>query len=127
FLQNEYRKIPGVSDAAQFKAVCACMTAMGIPEASQSEIWRLLSAVLHLGNITFKDRHDEETRSALNAQAAMVGDDSQTAAAVDAVCSLLGVDREVLQKALTNRTLQIGSDRSTAALQDVRQATAARD
>jgi Myosin head (motor domain) len=59
-LSEEYRKIPGVNDASQWKALVACLNIMGIPQEKQEQLWKILACVLHLGNLEFTSADDEE-------------------------------------------------------------------
>ena len=43
--------IEGVDDAAEFKATRESLTRIGVTATQQSSIWRILAALLHIGNI----------------------------------------------------------------------------
>ncbi|TGZ81077.1 putative class V myosin [Ascodesmis nigricans] len=43
--------IPGVNDAEEFRVTRESLSTIGVSEETQSDIWRLLAALLHLGNV----------------------------------------------------------------------------
>jgi myosin I len=43
----------GINDAEEYQAMKASMNVCKIPESSQTSIFQILAAILHLGNITF--------------------------------------------------------------------------
>jgi hypothetical protein len=47
-----------VDDLAEFGKLCAALETMGVPVAQRQELWRVLSAVLALGNVTFAEVND---------------------------------------------------------------------
>lgn len=70
------------------------MTVIGIAPEEQTEIFRLLAAILHLGNLTFKNVRDHAEI------------ESKDTAAM--VAKLLGVEVPMVEKALCNRTVSRG-------------------
>ncbi|CAM9852718.1 unnamed protein product, partial [Ectocarpus fasciculatus] len=52
--QTEVTELPNVSDADEFKTTTACLQSVGIDEATQHHLFRLLAGVLHLGNVSYK-------------------------------------------------------------------------
>ncbi|KAA8910933.1 P-loop containing nucleoside triphosphate hydrolase protein [Sphaerosporella brunnea] len=42
--------VPNMDDAAEFKLTRDSLTTIGVPEETQSHIWKVLAALLHLGN-----------------------------------------------------------------------------
>lgn len=52
--QSEVTELPNVSDADEFKTTTACLQSVGIDEATQHHLFRLLAGVLHLGNVSYK-------------------------------------------------------------------------
>lgn len=72
------------------------MTLVGIPVEQQDAVFRLVAAVLHLGNLEFADGGEQDSSTlAPPAQKHL-----------DACAMLLGVEAEGLLKALTTRTRQ---------------------
>jgi len=121
FLQRA--KIPGVSDAAQFKALQKCCGLLGFDDAIMTQIWRTLAVVLHLGNLDFTSAEAEgdDGRAAVNSHAAYVKREGDSEKALQAIAALMGVTEEAVETALTRRTLTVGSS-TTAAVNNIAQA-----
>ena len=47
-----------VDDAEEFHGLAAALTTLNVTDEEQEGLWRLLSALLHLGNIRFSDGHE---------------------------------------------------------------------
>ncbi|KAI9358524.1 P-loop containing nucleoside triphosphate hydrolase protein [Pilaira anomala] len=56
--QSGTGEIPGVDDAQEFRDTRTALNTIGIHEETQAEIFRLLAALLHLGNIEIGGRND---------------------------------------------------------------------
>lgn len=68
--------IPGVDDAAEFETTQRALSTIGLSVQLQWKIFRLLAALLHLGNITITGRGDamlSETDSALLTTTRLLG------------------------------------------------------
>lgn len=48
--QSDCLEIEGVSDSEVFQKTCKAMSVVGISNEKQGEIFKLLAAILHLGN-----------------------------------------------------------------------------
>lgn len=48
-----YDRLDGVKDSEQFKKTAKALQVLGIDEEEQTAIWRIVAAVMHVGNITF--------------------------------------------------------------------------
>ncbi len=70
------------------------MGVIGVTPEEQTDIFRLLAAILHLGNLTFKKGRD--------------GAEIESTAVAQTVARLLGVELAMLEKALCNRTVSRG-------------------
>ena len=46
--------IPDVDDAREFERTCEAMALIGIDGATQTSIFRILAALLHMGNVQIK-------------------------------------------------------------------------
>ena len=82
-----------------FQNLKACMKSLGIGSRQQSQIWKILAAILHLGNLQFRD--------------ALPGQESCTVknvAQLHLVANMLGLDPASLQNALTSRTRISGKE-----------------
>ncbi len=93
------------------------MTLVGLTEDEQISVFRTVAAVLHLGNVAFKEGADSDS-------SAIKGADSEHH--LSAVAELLGVDAAGLRHALTTRT-RITHDGPIVSPIDVRAAIANRD
>jgi myosin-1 len=85
--------VDGIDDHGDFNDTLNAMKVIGIAQAEQDNIFRMLAAILWLGNVTFKE-NDE-------GNAAIV--DSSV---VDFVAYLLEVDAAHVDKALTERVVE---------------------
>lgn len=47
-----------VDDAEEFHGLAAALSTLNVTDEDQEGLWRLLSALLHLGNIRFSDGHE---------------------------------------------------------------------
>lgn len=108
----------GIDDAKEFKETLAAMDIIGLSSAEQDNIFRMLAAILWIGNISFVE--DEQGN-------ATVRDESVT----NFVAYLLQVDAQTLLKSLIERILTTshGSRRGSTfhSPLNIVQATATRD
>ena len=74
------------------------LKSLGIGRRQQNQIWQLLAAVLHLGNIQFKEPVAGETCTIKNFQQLQL------------VSEMLGILPDSLETALTSRTRVVGKD-----------------
>lgn len=54
--QSGCTTVDGVNDGEEFKHTKRAMEIIGIAETTQREIFKLLAAILHVGNLTLKDK-----------------------------------------------------------------------
>lgn len=101
-------EITGVDDAAQFNQVKQAMNAIGISSDQQASIWKILSALLWLGNINFTSVSD-------SSDAVDVAEGPSREALLKAA-TLLGIDPEALAAALTRRRMVAGGENITREL-----------
>lgn len=85
-------------DAISFNDLRDNLKTLGIGRRLQSQIWQVLAAILHLGNITFTENSEGETCTVQNQNQ------------LELVASLLGVDSLHLQNVLVYRQQTIGKD-----------------
>ncbi|CAE7225641.1 rtcb [Symbiodinium sp. CCMP2592] len=96
----EYSKvclsIAGVDDAAEFASVLECMISLGFSKEERDTIFKIIAAVLHLGEAQFTHcvREGQDGIS--------VADDSS----VSLACELLGLPIEQMQDVLEHKTLE---------------------
>ncbi|XP_009077192.1 PREDICTED: unconventional myosin-XV-like, partial [Acanthisitta chloris] len=84
-------EIPGKDDAEDFRQLLSTMEVLGFSMDEQNSIFRILSSVLHLGNVYF-EKYETDCQ-----EIAMV----VSAAEIRTVAELLQVSPEGLQKAIT--------------------------
>lgn len=110
--------VEGMNDAADFKDTLAAMNVIGLSQNEQDNIFRMLSAILWLGNISFMENDSG------NAQVTDPG-------VVDFVAYLLEVESAQVDKALTIRIVETSRGGRRGSVYEVplnpAQATAVRD
>lgn len=110
--------VQGIDDIADFKDTVNAMRVIGLAQGEQDEIFRMLAAILWIGNISYRE-NDEGN--------AEVADQS----VIDFVAYLLEVDSGAVNKAMTNRTIETSRGGRRGSAYDVplniAQATASRD
>jgi hypothetical protein len=89
-------RLPGVDDAADLAVTRHAMAAIGLGPDAQEQVFRILSALVHLSDLEFKPDSRDEDHCAVAA--------GRAASALDAAAALLGCDPGALAKALTTRT-----------------------
>ncbi|KAJ4296289.1 class II myosin [Kalmusia sp. IMI 367209] len=110
--------VQGIDDHAEFKDTLDAMKIIGLSQAEQDSIFRMLSAILWLGNVSF--REDDNGNTTIVDQSV-----------VDFVAYLLEVDAAQVNKALTTRVMETSRGGRRGSIYDVplnpAQATAVRD
>ncbi|KYQ91225.1 myosin-5b [Tieghemostelium lacteum] len=97
--QSECMEIDGVSDEKTFKETLHAMQVSGINQDEQDNLFRVLSAVLLLGNITFENKQGSEDSSQVV--------DSEPLAQV---AELLGCPQDELEKTFLLRKVVSGKE-----------------
>ena len=85
--------VPGMDDASDFRETLNAMQVIGLAKAEQDNIFRLLAAILWIGNITFRDNDQG-------------GVDIADQSVVDFVAYLLEVESSHVHKAMTVRIVE---------------------
>nr|AAA67877.1 myosin I heavy chain [Aspergillus nidulans] len=85
--------VPGVDDVAEFQDTLNAMSVIGMSEAEQDNVFRMLAAILWMGNIQFAE--DDSGNAAITDQSV-----------VDFVAYLLEVDAGQVNQALTIRMME---------------------
>ncbi|KAK4565296.1 class II myosin [Recurvomyces mirabilis] len=110
--------VAGIDDVADFKDTLNAMKVIGIPQAEQDNIFRMLAAVLWIGNVSYME--DDQGNAAIRDQSV-----------VDFVAYLLEVDSAHVNKALTIRVIETSRGGRRGSVYDspmnIAQAGAARD
>ncbi|KAI8374948.1 P-loop containing nucleoside triphosphate hydrolase protein [Choanephora cucurbitarum] len=101
FIKQSNKKIEGVDDAKEFQSLSKSLDIMGLNEKEKLDLFRMVAAVLHLGNIGVNDYRDRA--------------EIRDFAAVERVCHLLGVSAEDFKKALLSPRIKAGRDWVTQA------------
>ncbi|KAK2703841.1 hypothetical protein QYM36_017781 [Artemia franciscana] len=94
--QGGVSKVDSISDRADYKSVQSAFKTMGFPQDAIDTIWRVVAAVLHLGNVDFKTDGD---RTQIK--------DTTT---LTKVATLLNIEKEALNKALSHRVIAAGGE-----------------
>jgi myosin heavy subunit len=107
--------IPSVDDAKDFEETRTALNTIGIHEQTQADIFRLLAALLHLGNIEIGGRND----------ATLAEDEASLVKATE----LLGLDKAefrkwIVRKQIVTRSEKIVSNLSPTQAQVVRDSVA---
>lgn len=110
--------VDGIDDLAEFKDTINAMNIIGMSQPEQDNVFRMLSAILWLGNVTFVE--NDEGNAAISDQSV-----------VDFVAYLLEVDAAHVNKALTQRVMETSRGGRRGSVYDVplnrAQAAAVRD
>ncbi|CAK0911324.1 unnamed protein product [Prorocentrum cordatum] len=113
YLRGSTRLAPGINDAACFEETCASLGSLGFSEADQGQVFRLVAAVLVLGNVDFVCNGQEELSL-------------QDSGPIERVADLLQVDGRALGSCMLWRKVVAGRDVTTTPLRGD-QARAVRD
>ena len=96
--QGSSIEISGVDDKTEFNNLCQALQQLGFHSSEQKHLFKLLAAVLHLGNVIIQT--DTESGSGEGCYI-----DSQEMD-IGLVASLLGIDRDELCKWLCNKKIK---------------------
>lgn len=98
--QGEEMQIPGTNDLSDLKRTSDAFTILGVQPEQQMELFRILAAILHLGNVNIQASGRNSDRSYIDA------DDSSLAI----FSKLLGVEDTQMAHWLCNRRLTVGGE-----------------
>ncbi|VDM21957.1 unnamed protein product [Hydatigera taeniaeformis] len=98
YLSHGMIEVPGLDEKQAFQETTEAMSIMGITDEDQQAIFRILSAVLHLGNLEFKQERTTDQATLPNQ------------AVAEKVAHLLGVPLQELTKAFLKPKLKIGRE-----------------
>lgn len=99
----------GVDDASEFDRVKISMEAIGMKDHDQLWIWRILSSILHLGNIQFRENDENEMTTGSNDQSRCNVLFSKKCH-LEAASSLLSIDTEDVLTLLTTRSFSAAGE-----------------
>jgi myosin-1 len=110
--------VPGIDDAADMKDTLNAMNVIGMSKPEQDDVFRMLSAVLWIGNISFKE--DDQGNAEIVDQSV-----------VDFVAYLLEVEAAHVNRAMTIRIIETSRGMRRGSVYDspmnIAQATSVRD
>ena len=116
--QSKCFDVPGIDDVADFQDTLNAMKIIGLAGAEQDNIFRMLAAILWIGNVSFVE--DENGNAAVHDQSL-----------IDFVAYLLEVESARVNKALTLRVVETSRGGRRGSMYEVplnvTQATAVRD
>ncbi|TPP57426.1 Non-muscle myosin II heavy chain [Fasciola gigantica] len=98
FLPNGLLEIPGSDERQSYRETTEAMNIMGISPEDQNAIFRIISAVLHLGNLDFRQER--------NSDQATLPDTS----AAQKVAHLLGIPMADMIKSFLKPRIKVGKD-----------------
>ncbi|XP_024022505.1 myosin-17 [Morus notabilis] len=115
--QSNCYELDGVNDSHEYLATRRAMDIIGISEEEQESIFRIVAAILHLGNIDFS-KGEEIDSSVIK--------DDESRFHLNMTAELLGCDAQSLEEALIKRVMVTPEEVITKTL-DPLNATASRD
>ncbi|KAF4043429.1 FYVE zinc finger domain-containing protein [Phytophthora infestans] len=111
-----FQRNDGVRDDTQFQLVLQSMDVLGFTDVEQGAIWKILSALLHLGNVLFaasREDEGEEDNGAASAPCRLASASPSSLTVqehLDIVSKLFAVDQKELVSALTTRKISVGGE-----------------
>ncbi|XP_075244951.1 unconventional myosin-VI-like isoform X2 [Convolutriloba macropyga] len=120
FLKHGSLSDPVMDDVADFGRMETAMRQVGLSDTEITDIFRVVAGVLHLGNIEFDQSAGAEDGSKIS---------SNSTAAVNNTCKMLGFEPSELSRCLTSKMMQSGKAKGTVYMVPlkVKAATNARD
>lgn len=88
--------IEGVDDVEEFKQTLKAMKQLQFDEVQVGVIFKIIAAVLHLGNVRFEKESEEQCRLAESSRGSL-----------NKAAQLLALEARELEKALTSRTIDV--------------------
>ncbi|KAJ2741571.1 class II myosin, partial [Coemansia sp. BCRC 34301] len=97
FTQRCQQTIQGVDDRAEFETLVKAMTTTGFKPEEQADLFRIIAAILHLGNVQFQATRNDE--AVLREQVA-----------AEKLCHVLGIQLSDFTRALLRPSIKAGRD-----------------
>ncbi|CAI5731517.1 unnamed protein product [Hyaloperonospora brassicae] len=116
-----FERLDGVNDADSYLVTRRAMSSLGMSPDEQLSVMKIVSAVLHLGNVRFTTA----SRNGGKDDASAV-DMDECGDNIQAICSLLGVEENLLRSTLCTKQIKAGAEFITTRL-PVAQALSTRD
>lgn len=98
FVSQAEITVPGMNDTEEWGITDTAFNVMGFSEREKDDLYKLCSAIMHIGNSTFKQKPRDE-------QAEVDDMKSPTAA-----CKLFGIDTDQFLNALTRPRIKVGME-----------------
>lgn len=95
--QGNVDRVDGINDATDYRTVVSSLNALQFSNADQDTLWRVVAAILHLGNIKFEKIDDDKLTL-------------QKSKDVEYVADLLRVPKNDLIKSLFERVIAARGD-----------------
>ncbi|XP_069680956.1 unconventional myosin ID isoform X2 [Periplaneta americana] len=119
-MQGKASKVNTINDSADHKATNSAFRTLGFSSEEIDTVWRIVAAILHLGNITFKSQEEvtlPEDLGVVNKAAAML---NVTAAELSKALSerVIAARGEIMQKTHTLPEAEYGRDAFAKAVYD---------
>eukprot|EP00929_Paragymnodinium_shiwhaense_P120637 TRINITY_DN9262_c0_g1_i1.p1 TRINITY_DN9262_c0_g1~~TRINITY_DN9262_c0_g1_i1.p1 ORF type:complete len:1969 (+),score=520.41 TRINITY_DN9262_c0_g1_i1:103-6009(+) len=115
YLSGSETKAPGINDATAFEETQEAFLQLGFEHGTQADVFRILAAVLLLGNCDFEQHGEDEVLRFTSAETT-----------IKRVAELLKIDKEVLGRQMTFRKLTVAGDTTEVPMR-LDQARAMRD
>ncbi|KAK3736337.1 hypothetical protein QZH41_020810 [Actinostola sp. cb2023] len=93
--QGECMKVSSINDQSDFKVIKNALSVIEMSPEKQEALFSIIATVLHLGSISFREKADGEHQIEL-----------ENARPVNIISKLLGCPEDVLEVALTSRTVE---------------------
>jgi myosin-5 len=110
-------RLDGVDDAESYSDTRRAMGSIGMGTEEQLNVMRVVSAVLHLGDVCFTTENGKDSSTV---------DIAACSSSVNAICRLLGVQEDALRNTLCTKQIKAGAEFITTRL-PVSQAISTRD
>eukprot|EP01113_Clastostelium_recurvatum_P018679 TRINITY_DN2199_c0_g3_i1.p1 TRINITY_DN2199_c0_g3~~TRINITY_DN2199_c0_g3_i1.p1 ORF type:complete len:1027 (-),score=334.99 TRINITY_DN2199_c0_g3_i1:84-2738(-) len=107
--QSGMYKVATINDEKDYKGVVRAMGLLGIAAKDQTVLWRVLAAILHLGNIQFAE---DGASSSTGQPSVRVKDDK----VLQNVAHCLACQPKALATALTSRSISTGTSRRVSTI-----------
>ncbi|KAJ8704631.1 hypothetical protein PYW07_011819 [Mythimna separata] len=115
--------IDGVDDLKTFNETRSALVTLGVTESEQRDMFKILAAILHLGNVDLSCEPEESQAENEPDDGAYISSDDKH---LSIVCSLLGISETELSRWLTHRRIASAHEVIVSRM-DVQRATFARD
>jgi len=97
YLKSTRKDVEGVDDASEWTALLEALTIVGFSPEEQSNIFRVIAAILQVGNIQLADDRSEQARITNTSQ-------------LEKVCHVLGLSEQELTTALLRPKVKAGRE-----------------